>query len=254
MRTGQEPPRRVGIDARHIDREAAAGPAHLRIGGIVSLSITDYPGYLSAVLFCQGCPWRCAYCHNPHLLPRSGDAEVPWNDVVAFLERRGGLLDAVVFSGGEPTLQRALPQAMRTVKAMGFRIGLHTAGIHPQRLALALPHADWVGMDVKAMFDRYSSVTAVPGSAERARLSMELILASGVEHEFRTTVHPALLPAEALQRLAQDLAARGVRRYAVQEFRGTCADPAIGPADSYLTDSFCAGIAPLFEEFCVRRA
>ena len=85
----------------------------LRVGGLVPLSTTDYPDHLSAVVFCQGCPWRCAYCHNPHLLPRRSDSEIAWPDVLAFLDRRRGLLDAVVFSGGEPTLQRALPDAMR---------------------------------------------------------------------------------------------------------------------------------------------
>jgi pyruvate formate lyase activating enzyme len=189
------------------------------VGGLTPLSATDYPGELAAVVFCQGCPWRCAYCHNPHLLARRAGAEVPWPGIVAFLERRRGLLDAVVFSGGEPTLQEALPAAMREAKALGYKIGLHTAGIHPQRLALVLPLVDWVGMDVKTEFQRYAALTGVPGSGERARSSMELILASGVAHEFRTTVHPALHPAETLFRLADHLARQGVRRYALQEFR-----------------------------------
>lgn len=200
----------------------------LRVGGFVPLSTTDYPDHLSAVVFCQGCPWRCAYCHNPHLLPRRGRPEIPWTDVLAFLERRRGLLDAVVFSGGEPTLQPALPDAMRAVKAMGFRIGLHTAGVHPQRLAQALPLIDWVGMDLKTEFHRYAALTGVPGSGERARDSMELIRASSVAHEFRTTIHPALLPLDVLDRLADTLATHGVRRYVLQAFRSQgCADPVL---------------------------
>ena len=227
----------------------------LRVGGLVPLSTTDYPDHLSAVVFCQGCPWRCAYCHNPHLLPRRGSAEMPWTEVLAFLERRRGLLDAVVFSGGEPTLQTKLPEAMRAVKAMGFKVGLHTAGIHPQRLALVLPLVDWVGMDVKAEFHNYASLTGAPGSGERARLSMELILASSVAHEFRTTVHPDLLRGEALERLAHALASRGVRHYAVQEFRSAdCEGAELRPAVSYLTDSFRAALAPLFASLSVRRA
>ena len=80
---------------------------------------------------------------------------------------------------------------------------------------------DWVGMDVKTRFHRYAEVTGVPGSGERARRSVELILASGVPHEFRTTVHPRLLPAEALEALADDLVRLGVRRYVLQAFRPT---------------------------------
>ncbi len=229
--------------------------AALRVGGLVPLSATDYPDHLSTVVFCQGCPWRCAYCHNPHLLPRRGGSDISWPDVVAFLERRRGLLDAVVFSGGEPTVQPALPEAMRAVKALGFKIGLHTAGIRPQRLASVLPLVDWIGMDVKTDFGSYPSLTGARGSGERARRSMELILASGIAHEFRTTVHPALLPPDALQQLADTLAARGVRHYAVQEFRAQgCARLDFGQPVSYLTDTFCAALAPRFPSFAVRRA
>lgn len=191
----------------------------LLIGGLVPLSATDYPDHLAAVVFCQGCPWRCGYCHNPHLLARRGETEIPWGDVIALLERRRGLLDAVVFSGGEPTLQSALPGAMREAKAMGFKIGLHTAGIYPRRLAEVLPLVDWIGMDVKAEFDRYPQITGVPGSGERARRSLQLILASGVAYEFRTTMDPRKHPSDALDRLARFLSTLGVRHYALQEMR-----------------------------------
>ena len=106
--------------------------------------------------------------------------------MLAFFERRRGLLDAVVFSGGEPTQQPALPQAMREVKALGFLVGLHTAGIVPRRLAEVLPLVDWVAMDMKAKFDGHESVTRVRGSARRAHESRELILASGTACEIHT--------------------------------------------------------------------
>ena len=158
----------------------------LRIGGVTPLSASDYPDKLAAVLYCQGCAWRCGYCHNPHLLPARGKEELPWARVVSFLERRRGLLDAVVFSGGEPTLQSGLARAMREVKAMGFLVGLHTAGIVPRRLAEVLPLLDWVGMDVKAPFEEHERVSGKRGSASRARASRELIRASGVACEFHT--------------------------------------------------------------------
>lgn len=158
----------------------------LRVGGLTRLSATDFPGRLAAVVFCQGCAWRCGYCHNPHLLPARGKEELPWARVVSFLERRRGLLDAVVFSGGEPTLQPSLRQAMEEVKGMGYLIGLHTAGIVPRRLAEVLPLLDWVGMDVKAPFEEHERVTGTRGSARRARASRELILESGVACGFHT--------------------------------------------------------------------
>jgi pyruvate formate lyase activating enzyme len=220
----------------------------LRVGGLVPLSATDYPDHLAAIVFCQGCPWRCAYCHNPHLLPRRSASEIAWQDVLAFLERRRGLLDAVVFSGGEPTLQPALADAVRAVRERGYKIGLHTAGMHPSRLAGVLPLVDWVGMDIKTEFARYSAVTGVPGSGERARRSMELILASDVPHEFRTTVDPERVPAEALERIVETLAARRARRYVVQSCRSMANRARTPSFDASLLQRF----APRFESFSTR--
>ena len=158
----------------------------LRIGGLTPLSASDYPHKLAAVVFCQGCAWRCHYCHNPHLLEKKSPGEIPWREVVAFLAKRRGLLDAVVFSGGEPTLQASLGQAMQEVKAMGYLVGLHTAGIVPKRLQAVLSLVDWVSMDLKSHFHGHEAVTGVRGSGERARMSRDLILASGVACEFHT--------------------------------------------------------------------
>ena len=193
--------------------------AVLRIGGVTPLSATDYPDHLSAVVFCQGCPWRCEYCHNPHLQSARGSARLAWESFRAFLQTRTGLLDAVVFSGGEPTVQRGLADAMRAVKAMGFKVGLHTAGIHPRRLEAVLPLADWVGMDLKAPFARYDAITGIAGSGARAFESARAIVASGIAHEFRTTVHRLLLTPDDLATLASEVAALGARRYVLQDFR-----------------------------------
>ena len=158
----------------------------LRVGGLTPLSASDYPDRLAAVVYCQGCAWRCTYCHNPHLLPSRAETELPWPGVISFLQKRLGLLEAVVFSGGEPTLQRSLPEAIREVKSLGYLVGLHTAGIVPRMLARVLPLVDWVGMDLKAEWDDHAAVTRVAGSGERARRSMELIRASGVDYRFHT--------------------------------------------------------------------
>jgi pyruvate formate lyase activating enzyme len=249
----------VPASAERVER-LPNGPSpdpRLRVGGLTALSTTDYPDRLSAVVFCQGCPWRCGYCHNPHLLPARGTAELRWPDVITFLERRIGLLDAVVFSGGEPLAQAGLASAMRAVRAMGFAVGLHTGGAYPQRFAALLPLVDWVGFDVKAPFADYVGVTGVDRSGNPARASALLLLASGVAHEFRTTVHPRQHTPQSLATLADHLAKLGVRRYALQEFRASgCADRALlaGEQASFLTTGWCAGIASRFEQFVVRRA
>ena len=160
----------------------------LRVGGLTPLTSIDYPGELAAVVFCQGCPWRCGYCHNPDLLAPRGRHLLPWPLIMDFLRHRQGLLDAVVFSGGEPTLQRALGEAMDEVRALGFRIGLHTAGIYPRRLTALLPRLDWVGLDIKAMPEDYLALTGAPDSGERAWQSLGLLLANGIPMEVRTTL------------------------------------------------------------------
>jgi pyruvate formate lyase activating enzyme len=227
----------------------------LRIGGLTPLSTTDWPGMLAAVVFCQGCPWRCRYCHNPDLIPARGENEIPWENVLAFLRRRQGLLDGVVFSGGEPTLQAGLADAMRDVRALGFKIGLHTGGMIADNLAAVLPLIDWVGMDVKAPFADYPRTTSAAGSGERAFAGLQQVLASGVDHEIRTTVHPALLDDADLAELARDLAARGVKHYVFQAFRsqgcedaGLCRSGVRGRPLEGVGD----GLAGLFEKFSVR--
>jgi anaerobic ribonucleoside-triphosphate reductase activating protein len=189
------------------------------IAGLTPLSTTDFPGALSAVLYSKGCPWRCGYCHNSHLIDTDSSPALEWQDILNFLERRKGLVDAVVFSGGEPTLQRSLPSMIGEVRALGFAIGLHTSGAYPQRLSAVLPDVDWVGMDIKAPFDDYASITTVPGSGECAKASAMMLLESGVAYEFRTTVHPRLIDAGKIRKMAEALSEMGATNYRVQEFR-----------------------------------
>lgn len=179
------------------------GAAELRVGGLVPFTTIDYPGELAAVVFCQGCPWRCRYCHNTELLPPRSGSAIPWGEVVQFLEGRRGLLDAVVFSGGEPTLQPALEAAVAEVKKLGFKAGLHSASIYPERLGRLLPRLDWVGLDVKALPADYPAITGVADSGEPAWKSARLLIDSGVAHEMRITVHPAMTGAGEARRSAR---------------------------------------------------
>lgn len=199
--------------------------AALRVGGFVPFSSTDYPDRLAAVVFCQGCPWRCRYCHNPHLIPATGPDERDFARILDWLATRRGLLDAVVFSGGEPTAQPALVDAVAAVRGLGFAVGLHTAGVYPRRLAQLLSQLDWVGIDAKAPVEGYAELAGAATAGIAAMASLDLVMTSGVAYEVRTTVHVDLTPPEALAALASELAARGVREWVLQPFRATgCAD------------------------------
>jgi pyruvate formate lyase activating enzyme len=227
--------------------------AELRVGGLARFSTCDWPGELVATIFCQGCGWDCPYCHNPHLRPMQSDAQLPWSSVMALLESRRGLLDAVVFSGGEPTIQEALLDAVKSIRSLGFRLGLHTAGIAPERFAPVLPLLDWVGFDVKAPFSRYPRITGVKESGNKALTSLRMLLESGVAYEVRTTLHPALLSVAERIELRDELISLGVRNYAVQLFRSEGADSnRLPPAATQLQATLPSGYGDGFDRFQIR--
>lgn len=199
----------------------------LKISGITPYTAIDYPGCFSAVVFVQGCPWRCRYCHNPHMQPREFDERYlhsSWQELMQLLQRRQGLLDAVVFSGGEPTLDPALPEAMQRVREMGYKVGLHTSGCYPRHLKAVLPYADWVGLDVKHLLDDTKGYQWIVGVdsydvADGVKECIHLLLDSKVAFECRTTAHPSFLPEDKLLKLARMLSDLGVNDYALQVYR-----------------------------------
>lgn len=207
----------------------------LRIAGLVPLSSVDWPEHLVATVFCQGCPWRCTYCHNTAILDPRTPGAVPFEQLLQLLERRRGLLDGVVFSGGEATMQHSLVPAIRSVRELGFAVGLHTGGAFPSRLQALLgvdaegnrtgtQLVDWVGFDVKAAPDGYAGTVGRPGAWQRTRRSLRMLLASSVEHELRMTVTPALL--EQLPSVVSTVAQQGGTHLVLQRARPDGADPA----------------------------
>lgn len=193
----------------------------MKISGIVPFTTIDYPGALAAVLFCQGCAWRCEYCHNPHLQSCAKEGLIEWPHIVSFLKARQGFLEAIVLSGGEPTLQDDLIERVQEIRSFGYKVGLHTAGMKSDGLHSVLPFIDWIGMDIKAPFDQYEKITRIPNSGKAAKHSVEHILKSGVSYEFRTTVHPNLLSGSDLLQIGEELHGLGAKHYVLQPFRAT---------------------------------
>jgi pyruvate formate lyase activating enzyme len=194
----------------------------LVIAGLTRMSSCDWPGRLVATVFLQGCPWRCTYCHNHAILDPRAPGQVPWSEVRKLLARRAGLLDGVVFSGGEPTRQAALADAMREVRAAGFGVGLHTGGAYPRRLEALLPLVDWIGFDVKAPRSLYRAITRAGGpttAADQAFTSLRMVLDSGVDVQVRTTVDPTVLSDEDVRALTVELRSVGVHHHVLQEVR-----------------------------------
>lgn len=200
----------------------------LQVAGIQPLSTVDWPGKLVCTVFCQGCPWACVYCHNHQILDCRTPGQVPWEEVLELLQNRVGLLDGVVFSGGEACRQSTdLLTAMQQVRELNFAVGLHTAGAYPQVLQAALKAGllDWVGLDIKAPAQFYPQVVGAPGGV-RAWDSLQILLEGATtylpdsfDYEVRLTVYPQM-PFDPLN-VVESLARLQVRTLAVQKARTT---------------------------------
>jgi pyruvate formate lyase activating enzyme len=167
----------------------------MRIGGVVSCSLSDFPGRIAAVIFTQGCNWRCPWCHNPSLVEPEKFA--PPLDEVNVLRRLAcgrGKLDGVVVSGGEPTLQPDLAAFLAQVKGLGFETKLDTNGSRPAvvRTLLERRYVDFVAVDIKAPWSRYAEAAGVEVETEALAETIALLRASGIEHQLRTTRWPGL--------------------------------------------------------------
>ena len=190
----------------------------IQIGGLVSFTTIDYPGKLAAVLFLVGCPIRCVYCSNPHLIG-VGDGEYDPEKVFEWLQTRVGKLEAVVFSGGEALMQGdATIDYMRRVRDLGFAIGLHTNGFYPEMLAKASDVIDWIGIDYKAVKTNYEKLTGVNIAYDHLIKSLDVWAKTGKPAEVRVTCDPRYVSPDDLLEIARDVSSRGYKNFAVQKY------------------------------------
>jgi len=191
----------------------------MKIGGFQKVSLLDYPGEIAAVVFCQGCNFRCPYCHNPELVnPELFAGCLSEESILSFLGNRIGKLDAVTVTGGEPTIQKALPLFLKRLKALGYLVKIDTNGSMPGMLAQLIEEkwVDYIAMDIKGPLEKYGEITGVPAATGDIAESIRLILSSGLDHEFRTTVVESLLTEDDL--LAVGGLIPEARLYAIQPF------------------------------------
>ncbi|MFZ2070186.1 MAG: anaerobic ribonucleoside-triphosphate reductase activating protein [Halobacteriota archaeon] len=193
----------------------------MKIGGFQRFSVIDYPGKLCAIVFTQGCNFRCPYCHNPELVyPELFSKPIPEEDLFAFLKTRQGKLDAVVITGGEPTQQPDLIDFISKIKADDYLVKLDTNGSKPEviRELIELRMVDYFAMDVKAPLARYAEIVSSSSNADPARIraSIELIKHSGIDYEFRTTVVKAQLDKADILEIGKLI--QGSKRYILQKF------------------------------------
>ncbi|MFH1965481.1 MAG: anaerobic ribonucleoside-triphosphate reductase activating protein [Acidobacteriota bacterium] len=167
----------------------------MRISGLEKCSFVDYPGKLAAVVFLKGCNMNCSYCHNQELLKGDASSQViNEDDLFRFLQRRTSLLDAVVITGGEPTLNENLPEFIRRIREFGFLVKLDTNGTNPAMVRALIEEGllDYVAMDVKTILSQYNRLCRTLVDTGAIVRSVKLLLDADIEYEFRTTVYPGL--------------------------------------------------------------
>ncbi len=189
------------------------------IGGLQKFSLIDYPGKTCAIIFTIGCNFRCKYCHNPELvIPEEYTKEIPISEVYSFLESRRNKLDAVCITGGEPTQHTDLSEMIEKIKNMGFLVKLDSNGSRPEVLEnfIKKKTIDYIALDVKAPLEDYSKIIGWQLRVEKMKKSIDLIMNSGIEYEFRTTIVKSLTSKNDLRKIAQTI--KGADNYYLQKF------------------------------------
>lgn len=185
------------------------------LGGVQKTSLLDFPDKLSAIVFTQGCNFRCGYCHNPELIVMK---EPAWTEPAffEFLKTRVGKLDGIVITGGEPCLQKDLIDFIKQIKQMGFLVKLDSNGTFPEKIQEALPFLDYIAMDIKAPVEKYSLITNSAINPDKIKDSISIIMTSGIDYEFRTTVLKSQLSYEDFAKIGKLI--KGAKKYYLQKF------------------------------------
>lgn len=188
-------------------------------GGLEKCTLIDYPGKVACMVYTIGCNFRCPYCHNPELVDETVTVKITEKEILRFLEGRKRIINAVVITGGEPTMHgESLLRFMRKVKSKGFLIKLDSNGTNPDIIKRAINRkiVDYIAMDIKSPLSKYSQTVARPVDASAIRKSISLLLKSEIDYEFRTTVIKAQLAPEDFDEIGQEI--RGAKKYFLQKF------------------------------------
>ncbi len=189
------------------------------IYGLQKMTLLDYPGYVACTVFLNGCDFRCPYCHNFELVDGTAEPLMDEEKFFAFLGKRKGLLDGVCISGGEPLLHRDIDVFIRKIRKIGYKVKLDTNGYHPDMLDKLIDEGlvDYIAMDIKNSFDKYPVTTGIPKTdTSIIKKSISIIMNSGVDYEFRTTVTGGLHEKDDLEKIGKEI--QGAKAYFLQQF------------------------------------
>lgn len=208
----------------------------MQIHGLNKTTLLDYPDHLAATVFTGGCNFRCPFCHNKTLVLEADTQPVlDEEEVLEYFKKRKGILEGVCITGGEPTLQKDLPEFLEKIKATGLKVKLDTNGYRPEVIKELHKRGlvDYIAMDIKASKENYPKVTDIPGlDVAKIQESIDFIVNNFENYEFRTTVVKELHPKEELLKIKEWI--KGAKKYRLQNYRES--DGVINPIYSSYTD------------------
>ena len=212
----------------------------MRIFGLEKLSLVDYGSYACAVVFTGGCNFRCPFCHNSGLVEQETN-ELLESEVLDFLRKRYGLLDAVVVSGGEPTMQADLPDFLAKIKDIGYKVKLDTNGTNPDMLNYVIHKGlvDYVAMDIKNSFENYPKTTGLKNlNTDNIKHSLEILNSSNIDYELRTTIVKELHQSDDIKAMAKEL--KGAKKLYLQQFVDTdsCINRGLNPVSKEIASEW----------------
>ena len=191
----------------------------MNINGLQKLTLLVFPGHTACTVFLAGCDMRCPFCHNAELISKNADVLMTDDELLNFLNSRKGLLDGVAFTGGEPSLRKELPGLIRKIRELGYRIKLDTNGNHPKALKAMLNETllDYVAMDIKNSPERYADTIGLDYfDMTNVLESIDMLIHSGIDYEFRTTVVDQLHDEESFEKIGPMI--KGAKHYFLQPF------------------------------------
>jgi len=217
----------------------------MKFGGFQKTSLLDFPDRISSILFTVGCNLRCPFCYNRRLIIDPKPPFLSEEDALEILLSRKRYVDAVVITGGEPTMNRDLPEFIRKLKENGFQVKLDTNGFYPETLRESLPYLDYVAMDVKTSLEKYKLLGAK--DTENLLRSIQIIMEGKVDYEFRNTVVPRIVDEEDIIKIGKMV--EGAKRFAFQQFRpGETLDEAFNDVKPY-TDDIIIKFSKIMEKY-----
>ena len=223
--------------------------------GINKLSLLDYPGKVAAILYVDKCNFRCEFCHNWNTLIACEDNEdLVFEDILSFLRKRVGVLDAVVISGGEPTLMPDLEDKIRKIRELGYLIKLDTNGSNPEVVEDLISKGllDYIAMDVKSSLEEYSRFTNNKVFFDKVKESIELLKQNKVDYEFRMT----LISEYHNEKIIKDVAnlVKGAKRLFLQQYKESegVLNKNLHPVDEGLANQFVEILSQYVDEVSLR--